>query len=247
MKVLITDDEALARNRLRVMVEEAGHEVVAEAESGRQALVQYEQHQPEVVLMDIRMPDMDGIEAARHLSMLAEAPAIIFTTAYDDHALSAFEAHALDYLLKPVRRERLEHALERAQRLNRAQREALAGTDSTISVRNHIGVQHRDGLRLIPLDEIVYFIADQKYVAVHHDHGTDLITESLVQLESEFSDQFLRIHRNALVAVNRMQALEKNADGSMHVRLRGSDQTLEVSRRHVPQVRKCLKGIASGG
>lgn len=246
MKVLITDDEALARNRLRIMVEEAGHEVIAEAESGTQALAQYEQHQPEVVLMDIRMPGMDGIEAARHLSMLEDAPAIIFTTAYDDHALSAFESHALDYLLKPIRKERLLQTLERAQKLNRAQREALASTENNISVRTHIGVQHREGLHLIPVDSIIYFIADQKYVAVHHEAGTDLIGESLVQLEQEFVDQFIRIHRNALVAVSCLQGLEKDAGGSMHLSLRGCAETLEVSRRHVPQVRKCLKAIASG-
>jgi two-component system, LytTR family, response regulator AlgR len=242
MRVLIVDDEAPARERLRAMVEAlAGHEVVGEGANGAEALDLAQRQHPDVVLMDIRMPGMDGLEAARHLTELDSPPAVIFTTAYDQHALAAFEAQAVDYLLKPIRKERLQDALERAVRLTRPQLTALQGRAPLAGGRTHICARIRGNLQLIPVAEIVYFMADQKYVSVRYLQGEVLIEEPLKALEEEFGARFLRIHRNALVAVPFLEGLEKDEDGRHLVRLRGVAQTLEVSRRHLPEVRQRLK------
>jgi two-component system response regulator AlgR len=243
MKVLITDDEAPARMRLRSLLEELdGYEVIAEATNGMEALRRCEEDVPDIVLMDIRMPGMTGLEATRHLSQLEKMPAVIFITAYDEHALDAFEANAVDYLLKPVRRERLEKALEKVQKLNRAQ---LAGLklDDEENARTQLCVRSRGKLELVPVSEIIYFMADQKYVTVAHEQGEVLIEESLKSLESEFSQQFVRIHRNALVARNRLVAIEKTREGHLAAILQGTDNKLEISRRHAPGIRKLLKNL----
>ena len=238
LKVLIVDDEPPARERLRsLLTEMADVEVVGEAASGREALGHAHELSPDVLLLDVRMPGMDGLEAARHLNVLEEPPAVIFTTAYDQYAVEAFEANAVGYLLKPVRKEQLAAALERAGRLTRAQLQKLAAA-GTEERRSHIAARHRDGLRLIPIDEVQYFLADQKYTTVRHLKGEDLIEDSLRQLEAEFGAAFVRIHRNALVGVKYLERIERNSDGQYFVRLRGCEAPLGVSRRMAGELKE---------
>ncbi|WP_440996736.1 LytR/AlgR family response regulator transcription factor [Arhodomonas sp. SL1] len=241
MKILVVDDEAPARQRLAAMIAELGDwEVAGEAADGDQALAQVDRLRPDVVLLDIRMPGPSGLEVAARLSQMPHPPAVIFVTAHGDHALQAFETAAIDYLLKPVRSERLAAALERAQRLNRAQLEALqlsADNDG----REHILCRRRSGIELIPVDSVRYFMADQKYVTVNHERGEDLIEDSLRKLEDEFKGRFVRIHRKALVSRDRLVGLEKGRDGRTYAVLEGTPDRLEVSRRHLPQVRGLLR------
>lgn len=240
MRILVVDDEALARNRLKALLAaDAAHEVVGEADNGEDCLGLVNTLRPDVVLLDIRMPGMDGIATARHLAALAEPPAVIFVTAYDAFAIEAFDAQAVGYLLKPVRENRLSEALQRAARLTRPQLAALAGAGS--EGRQQIAAKLGDALRLIPVDTIRYFQADQKYVTVHHEGGTDLIDESLKDLESEFAEEFVRIHRNALVALKSIAALERDALGMLRVRVEGIEQPLAVSRRHAAGLRRRIR------
>jgi two-component system response regulator AlgR len=242
MKILIIDDEPLARQRLHSVIEELGSDsVVAEAGDGEQAIALCQQYHPDVVLLDIRMPGMSGIEAAHHINKLDTPPAIIFTTAYDDYAIPAFETHAVDYLLKPIRKERLAEALGAAKRLTRVQLQALGRSTSDNGQRQHISARLGGELRLIPIGDIRYLQAEHKYVTVRYGQGTVLIEESLKSLEEEFATEFLRIHRNALVALRYIAALEKERGGGHHVKLRDVQETLEVSRRHLPNVRKMMK------
>jgi len=238
MKCLVVDDEALARERLVRILGECGDcQVCGEAAGGEQALQKVQQLQPDVVLLDIRMPGMDGLEVARHMLKLDDVPAVIFTTAYGDHALEAFETQAVDYLLKPVHPERLQQALDRAQRLSSAQLERIQGGLH----RAHLCARNRGNLELIAIEDVVYLQADNKYVTVCAAERQILIEESLRSLEQEFADFFIRIHRNALVAVSAIRGLEKDAQGRCRVVLAGVDERLEVSRRLLPDVRKCIK------
>ncbi len=247
MRVLIVDDERPARERLRQLVDEIdGYEVAGEAENGSAAIELASTLEPDIVLLDIRMPGLDGIEAAHHLNAADEPPAIVFATAYDEYAIEAFDARAIGYVLKPVRRAKLEAALEQASRLARATLSDVANAPGMESRRNHVCVQTGERLRLIALDDIDYFRADQKYVAVHHTDGVSLISESLKSLEEEFAERFVRIHRSALVALSRIETLEKSAEGQYRVMLRRhsqhDDDALIISRRHVAEVRRRLKG-----
>ncbi|MDA1106851.1 MAG: response regulator [Proteobacteria bacterium] len=242
MKILIVDDEALARERLRGLVAElGGHEVVGEAANGKEALARAAVLLPEVVLMDIRMPELDGLEAALHLALLDEPPAVIFTTAYGDHALAAFEAHATDYLLKPIRKEQLEHALSKTRMMNRAQLAVVRRDSGEARARRYLSAHAHGTLQLIPVADIVYFKADQKYVTVRTPEGEVLIEDALKTLEEEFGECFVRIHRNALVAAARISVLERDVAGNSLVRLRGIEERLEVSRRHVAELRRRMK------
>ena len=242
MRMLICDDEALARQRLRHLAENLEQvDVIGEAVNGKEALLLCHQHSPDIVLLDIRMPVMDGIEAARHLAEHEHPPAVIFTTAYGDHALSAFEANAVDYLLKPIRLERLQQALVRAHSLNHAQWQALNDAGDFSRARTHLCARRQDTVSLIPISDICYLQADQKYVTVRHLHGEDLIEESLKSLETEFAPDFIRIHRNALVARTYLAGIEKTKDGRLLARFSDCPDTLEISRRHASQVRKWLK------
>lgn len=246
MKVLIVDDEPPARDRLRLLIEEAGeHDIVGDAGNGQQAIAMAGELRPDVVLLDIRMPGMSGLETARHLNELDHPPAIVFTTAYDQYAIEAFDAHAVGYVLKPVRRERLQNALARASRLGRALLGDLtSGGDE--ERRTHLCARSHGDLRLIPIASVCYFIADRKYTRACHEAGADLIEDSLKQLEEEFGDDFLRIHRGALVATARIAVLRKSPDGEVEIQLHDcrtlGDDRLIVSRRHLAQVRKKLKG-----
>ena len=231
LRVLIVDDEPPARARLGQLLAEIGEvELIGEAASGTEALEQAVRLAPDVVLLDVRMPGMDGIETARHLSQLGDPPAVIFTTAYDQYALNAFESRAAGYLLKPVRKDKLAAALEQAGRLTRAQLQRLAVAAGSAG-RTHIAVRRREQLRLIPLDQILFFQADQKYTTVRHADGEDLIEESLRTLEEELGARFVRIHRNTLINAAHLEGIERTADGRYSVRLRGLVAVLPVSRR----------------
>ncbi len=241
MKCLVVDDEPLARQRLVRLLETTQQcEVCGEAGDGQQTLQEVQQLQPDLVLLDIRMPGMDGLEAARHLACLDKPPAIVFTTAYGDHALEAFETQAVDYLLKPIHPERLVQALEKARRLTRAQLQELQDAEDG-GGRSHLCARVRGNLELIPLVDVVYLQADNKYVTVRSRQRQILIEESLKSLEQEFANRFIRIHRNALVAVAAIRGLEKDAEGHCCVVLDGVEERLEVSRRLLPDVRKRIR------
>jgi two-component system response regulator AlgR len=247
MRILIVDDEKPARDRLQQLVGDFGsHEVVAEASNGEQAIALATTHNPDVVLLDIRMPGVDGIETAHHLNAMESPPAVVFTTAYDEYAIDAFEARAIGYVLKPVRRERLENALNHAARITGKMLNQLTAESKLKSCRQHVCARVHDELRLIPVADVRYFSADQKYTSVHHDSGLELIDDSLKALEDEFAEDFVRIHRSMLIAVDKIDRLEKTGDGKTRVVLRGgctSDRDdLNISRRHLADVRRRLKG-----
>ena len=244
MRVLIADDEPLARQRLRDLLDEAGGvQVVGEAGNGREACEQADALRPDVALLDIAMPAMDGIEAARHIAGMESPPAVVFCTAYDAHALAAFEAGAIDYLLKPIRASRLQAALERARRYSGEQARELGQRLAPQRQRSHLCARLRGNLRLIPIHDVRYLQAEEKYVVVHHAQGEDLIEESLKSLEAEFGERFLRIHRNCLVARDQLAELRRCADGQTRVRLHHVDTLLDVSRRCLPTLRQRLQEL----
>ncbi len=241
MRCLVVDDELLARQRLsRLLARLQTVEVCGEASNGRDAVELAQRMRPDAVLLDIRMPGMDGLEAARHLGALEQAPAVIFTTAYGDYALEAFDAQAIDYLLKPISEERLLQALKKARRLNPGQLDELAAANDR-AARTHLCARLLGNLHLVPIEDVIYLRADNKYVTVRWAGGEILIEESLKALEEEFGDRFLRIHRNALVARSAVQRLEKDEGGQCFVTFTAVGDRLEVSRRLLPDVRRCLK------
>lgn len=242
MRVLVVDDEHLARDRLRRMLDALdGYEMVGEAANGMEAVKRCEELNPDLVLLDIRMPGMDGLEAARHMAGMGEPPAVIFCTAYEEHAIEAFNVQAVGYLLKPVRKNDLAEVLAGATRTNKAQLAALAAEDG--SRRTHISARTRRGIELVPVDEVRYFQADQKYVTVRHGTGELLIDETLRELEEEFGDLFVRVHRNALVSIAHIEALDRDDDGHYQIRLRDVDEGIDISRRHVSGVRKFVRTL----
>lgn len=245
MKVLICDDEALARERLvRFLRDVDGYQVVGEAENGEDALAKVEELEPDIVLLDLRMPVMDGLACAERLAQRKAPPAVIFCTAFEEHALAAFQVQAVGYLLKPVRKEQLLEVLGRASQVNRVQLAAIRGQDSgdedASNGRSHITAKTHKGIELIPLDEVRYFLADQKYVTVRHGRGEVLIDETLKDLETEFGTRFIRIHRNALLALDYLDGLELVAPGQYQVRMKGIEDRLMVSRRHLPELRETM-------
>ena len=248
MKVLVVDDEQPARERLKQLLDdESDYDFVGEAANGNDALRLSTELRPDIVLLDIRMPGLDGIETARHLNTLDNPPAVIFTTAYDEYAIDAFDARAVGYVLKPVRRSRLVGALEQASRLAPSTLNSVASEARMSPVRKHVCARAHGELRLIPVAEIFCFRADQKYITVDHKNGQDLIDESLKALAEEFSEDFVRIHRGALVAVRSVGRIEKAEDGKSLVVLRDNsqveDKELIISRRHLAEVRRRLKGV----
>lgn len=245
MKILIVDDEPPARSRLVQLIRDLGlGEVVGEAQNGREALMLIDTVRPDVVLLDIRMPDMDGLEVARHLSGMNWAPTVIFTTAYDEHALSAFELNALDYLLKPIRRLRLKESLARVSRHSGGGLAGLAPLGE--SARTHLSATSSDQLRLVPVNEVRYLKAEHKYVTVGHPDEQLLIEDSLSALALEFGNRFLRVHRNALIAPLFARGLSRDGDGRNVLQLADVDESIEVSRRMLASVRKVLKQGALG-
>lgn len=241
MRVLIADDEAPARARLAALLADAGsgYELVAQVANGAEVLNCCEQQPVDLVLLDIRMPGMDGIQAALCLSGRPHPPAVIFVTAYDEHALAAFEANAIDYLLKPVRPERLLRALDKARALSREQAAILTAETA------YLIASYRGGVLRIPVSEIVFLRADSKYVEVWHADGMALSEESLRAIEERLPGMFMRVHRNALVSPSSLRALRKDSSGRLMLALRGSDEVVEVSRRHAAGVRRLLRGADS--
>ncbi|MBL1273182.1 MAG: response regulator transcription factor [Oceanospirillales bacterium] len=252
-KILIVDDEPLARGRLRRLADDLpGYQVCGEAGDGDAALAQVAELQPDILLLDIRMPGLDGMEVAAHLSKLNSPPAIIFCTAYDSYAIQAFDVQAIAYLLKPVRKQALEEALARAGRVNRVQLQAFSGEPVDNSAgRNTAGneqlaVRTHRGTELIDIAGIRYCQADQKYVTIHHSRGEAVSDYTLKELENAYPRQLLRIHRNTLVGVRFIQALKRTSEGHNLVSLRDNLGELQVSRRHASNVRQWLQGQQPG-
>ena len=246
LSILLVDDEALARDRLARMINRfSDYQVVGEAANGEQAVQSCLDKQPDIVLMDIRMPGMDGMAAARELSTLAQAPALIFCTAYGEYALDAFDVNAVGYLLKPVNKEKLLSALQGAKRLSRAQIQALdiSASEPETPERQYLSANFQSAVKLIAINSIAVLNADQKYVTAYHDQGEALIEESLKSLEDEFSNSFVRVHRNALVAINRLESLQRQDDGSYTVCLRDCALKPQVSRRHVAALKKMMQSL----
>ena len=242
MKLILVDDEPLARDRLRELLADAPDvEIVAEAGDGPAALHACAAHDPDLVLLDISMPGIDGLEVARHLAAFEPRPAVVFCTAFDEHALSAFDAQAIDYLVKPVRPERLSAALQRVRTFAAGRLQHAEHDDG--QKRTHLCARLRGSLRLIPVEDIRYLQAEEKYVVVHHARGEDLIEESLKALESEFAERFVRIHRNCLVGRNEIIELRRAGDGHTQAVLRHGEHPLEVSRRCVAQLRDTLRHL----
>ncbi len=243
MNVLIVDDEAPARDRLRDLLNRLpDYQPCGEAGNGVEALRLATAVQPDIVLLDIRMPGLDGLETARRLALLDQPPAVIFVTAYGDHALDAFDAHATAYLVKPVRLEQLEQALANASRINRAQLSHLAAVP-TEGGRTHIRVRLGQRFALIPLSDVFYFQADQKDITVRHRHGEALIEEPLKTLEEEIGSRAVRVHRNALAMAAQVAGLEKMPDGGCALIFHDIPDRLAISRRHLPAIRQFLRDV----
>ena len=235
-RILIADDEAPARARLRDLLDECRDgfplAIVDEARNGREVLDVVSREKVDIVLLDIRMPEIDGLEAARHLAGMAQPPAIIFTTAFDAYAIKAFEVNAIDYLLKPIRLERLRTALGKTRAAPPVSREALEAAAN--KPRRHLSVHERGKIHLVPLAEVLYLRAELKYVTVRTVEREYLVEESLTHLEEEFSDTFVRVHRNCLVARTAIAGFERNAEESESgwaVVIKATGEKLPVSRR----------------
>jgi two-component system response regulator AlgR len=249
LKVVIADDETPARSRVRDLLEDCASsfpiELVGEASSGRELLALLGKTQADVVLLDIRMPEMDGLEAAQHLLKLPEPPSVIFTTAYDDYALKAFELHAVDYLVKPIRLRRLHDALTRARSITPLRLDVLQRIAP--EPRKHLSVQERGKVMLIDVSDIRYLRAELKYVTVRTSAREHLVEESLSRLEQEFSQQFVRIHRSCLVAKAHILGFSKDSmeagETRWSVLLNGLDEKLPVSRRQQHIVKEFGKSL----
>lgn len=239
-RMLVVDDEHLARARLKELIRRIKPDAkVIEAQNGEDAITLFEEHKPKLALVDIRMPGIGGIELAYHLSAVEEPPAVIFTTAHNEYALQAFDANAIDYLLKPIHLERLQRALIKAEPLTELQNQVLKEGDEE---RTHISVTQRGRLKLIPIRDIVYFKAENKYVVIKTLEGEFLLNDTLNQLENELGSDFIRAHRNSLIATQFIEGMEKDPEDRWQVFLHGLDDRIEISRRQRPVVRSWLRG-----
>lgn len=239
MKVLIADDEPRARDRLsRLVTELRDYQLLEEqAANGQQTLELCARLQPDILLLDIQMPLLDGLEVAAALNQQPAPPAIIFCTAHDEFALPAFAVNALGYLVKPVRKEALQQALERASRMQG--KTAGHEAEDQPAGRTHISARTHKGIECIALEDILYFQAEDKYVIIHHLNGETLIDESLKALEGEFPELLLRIHRSTLVNQAYIERLERT-NGQQVLYLKNRPDPLAVSRRHVSRVRELM-------
>lgn len=244
MRVVIVDDEPLARERLRrLLADFPGYEIVGEAGDGETALDVIDDEEPDVVLLDVRLGGMDGLRVGRQLGEMEVPPAVIFVTAYSEHALSAYDANAQAYLLKPVRSEKLKEALQRVRKPTRAHKPVTPMIEASgRPAREFVLATSRDGLVRIPVDDILYFFADQKYTTVCHLHGEVLIEESLKTLEDDFAPWFLRVHRKALVATRFIASLDRDKQGEQQhwLHMKHSATPIPVSRRRLAEVRRFL-------
>ena len=242
LKIMIVDDEPLARQRLQTLLGDCSDpptRVVAEAADAVSAMALLVRHPCDVVLLDIHMPGMDGLGLAQALQQLPQRPAVVFVTAHAEHAVQAFDLEALDYLTKPVRLERLQVALKKAERKNQS-RQALEDD----SMLNFILIQDRGRTERVPLADVRYLKAELKYLTVRTRDRTLICDGSLNEFEDLHGAHWLRIHRNALVARHAVRALEKHHDpedgDGWAVRLEGVTEHLAVSRRQLPGVREVL-------
>ncbi len=252
LKVLIVDDEPPARARLRALLDDIREEqptvVVGEAENGLAALAKLREAPADVVLADIRMPVMDGIELAGHLGGVESPPAVIFTTAYDNYAVQAFDLNAIDYLLKPVRSQRLAAALQKVPAGHRPAADTLAAIGQEVRGRgrSHLSCHERGRLLLVPVAEVLYFRADLKYVTARTREREYLLDEALTHLEQEFADRFIRLHRAVLVARDALSGFERaagdDAEAYGWALVRGIDERLPVSRRQWSLAKSFAKG-----
>ena len=244
LNILIADDEAPARNRLRDLLGDIKNvSIVAEAKNGIEAIDLALQTKPDLMLLDIRMPVMDGIEAAQHAQKLAPKPHIIFTTAFDAYAIKAFDLNAIDYLLKPIRLERLQTAINKAHALQPKQIAALKPLQNLQKrSRTHLSIHERGRVLLVPIETIIYLRAELKYITVRTAEREYLIEESLTNLEAEFGERFIRLHRNSLVAPSFIAGYEKrlNAENEQQwvALLKNIPETVAISRRQQHLVRE---------
>jgi two-component system response regulator AlgR len=247
LRVFIADDEAPARARLKELLADVRGEiatsVAGEAANGLEVIERLPASGAQVLLLDIQMPGMAGIEVARHLHLLEHAPAIVFVTAHDRHAVEAFELNALDYLMKPVRAARLAAALKKAQASGPVPRERLES--AARSAREFFSVTERHRIALVPVGEVLYLKAELKYVTLRTRAGEHLIEEPLVNIEKEFAERFVRVHRNCLVARAAIRGFERVAGSAeeephWNVVLEGTAERLPVSRRQWPAVKGVL-------
>ena len=244
LKVLLVDDEALARSRLRTLLGDCTAPqavVAAEACNAVQAMNALRQDSFDAVLLDIRMPGVDGMALARTIAALPRPPAVVFVTAHSEHAVQAFELEAIDYLTKPVRLERLQQALQKVSRLA----QTVPGSQADAS-REMLIIQDRGRTERVPLAEVLYLKAELKYITVRTASRSYILDGSLSELEERHAAQFMRIHRNALIARRAVRALEKHFDPEegegWAVRLNGIDELLAVSRRQLSAVREAIAG-----
>lgn len=260
-RLFIVDDEAPARSRLKTLLGDIAtdcpHELAGEADTAQAALDGIASAMPDIVLLDVQMPGMTGIELAGHLMKQPTAPAVIFVTAYDEYAFKAFEVHALDYLLKPVRASRLADAIKRVAELRAASANQTASIAEAAramqSVRQHFAVQERGRLLLVPVNEVIYLKAELKYVTLRTRMQEHLIEESLTSIEEEMGTTFVRVHRNALVARSAILGVERGshaidnefegdkAQDTWMVILRDVDERLPISRRQWPVVKALVR------
>ncbi len=244
MQVLVVDDEALARQRAMRMVENIeGYDVVGEAANGEAALRAIQTLDPDIVLLDIRMPGEDGLATAKKIAQLNDPPAVIFCTAFHEYAVEAFETLAVGYLLKPLQKEQLTTALDKARKLSKLQQAAASQDAGRSERRKNIAAKTRRGVELVPIEEIYCFVADQKYVTIMHGSGETLIDDTLKELEEEFAGVFVRVHRNALVAIHEIEKLERMPSGQYELQLKTTSYRPVVSRRHVASVRELLSNL----
>ncbi len=239
MKCLIVDDESLARTRLKSILSDVSDDFnIIESDNGKDALNKCNDYAPDLVFLDIRMPGMSGMEVAHHLTAFENPPSVVFTTAYNEFALEAFEANAIDYLLKPIRRERLKTALSKMQPLTLEQKAELPLDEP----RQNFALTEKGRIRLVPLEDVIYFRADNKLVRLRTIEGEHIISEVLNSLEEELNDKFIRVHRNALVSKAHIDGLTKKEEiGKWFVHFKTVKDVLEVSRRQTTHLRKWLR------
>lgn len=249
LRILIVDDEAPARVRLRDVLadcaSEVAFEVVGEAANGRAALDLLNATTVDLVLLDIRMPEMDGIELAQHIQKLSEPPAIVFTTAYDVYAIRAFELHAVDYLLKPIRAARLLETMKRVRSISAVSVESLREMSERAPA--FLSAHERGRIHLIPIEDVIYLKAELKYVTVRTAQREYVIEDALARLEQEYTERFVRVHRNCLIARNAIRGFERTrveGESSWLVLLNGCDERLPVSRRQYHIVREFGKSAS---
>lgn len=260
LHILIADDEKLARQRLSRLIEQLSDcELIGEAMNGRETLELVDRLDPDLVLLDVRMPGKDGLEVARELSTLHEPPAIVFCTAYDEYALEAFDTLAMGYIVKPVQLSQLQGIIEKAARTNKLQKQStLAALEAGLSKtksgeqetlnkqsekllsRQNVSAKTHHGIELIPIENIFCFIADQKYVTVMHKGGETLIDDTLKELQDELAQRFVRVHRNALVAIDEIDGLIRAQGSQYQLRLKSSEYMPAVSRRHLQGLKQLL-------